>query len=301
MRCSNPLLALRYFVDQTTGKTKMKILPRRVDMSLDALIARYGESNILQLPCGKCPACLSRYSKEWAVRCSLEALDHDQNCFVTLTYDPEHYDGKPHKDHLQKFIKSLRNYGYTVRYFGVCERGDELGRYHYHILLFGFFPGDAKPWAKSQKGFMQYTSKYLSEVWSKGLVTVSEFSPYCAQYTAGYVVKKLASGDKSLFHIQSTRPGIGAGYLMKNVQEIYDSDKLILNFGSHLFSVPRYFDKLAANMALDLSDIKEKRLDAATAMMYESMRSHSFISRDKAIAFEGEVAEAKIRFQKRRF
>ena len=300
MSCTNPLLAVRLY-KPSLGKQVIKILPKRV-LGLEWYQKRYGKDNLLMLPCGHCLSCFSKRSKEWAVRCALESLDHEKNCFVTLTYDNSHYEDRNVKNDWKLFIKALRNKGFKVRYFGCCERGDELGRQHFHILLFGLFPGDVKPFAKSQSGYMQFTSQLLSDCWDhRGLVVVSEFSPYCAQYTAGYVVKKFALGDKDSFHFQSTKPGIGAGYVLRNLETIYENDKLILSFGSHKFSVPRYFDKLAESLDLDLSDVKAKRIEFASYKTISDMQSHGFENQDRLITFNEEVARNKIRFQKRRF
>ena len=85
--CSNPLLAVRLY-KPSIGKMSVKILPRRVE-SFDFYASRYGKQNLMMLPCGRCPSCLSKRSKEWAVRCAIESMDHLQNCFVTLTYSLE--------------------------------------------------------------------------------------------------------------------------------------------------------------------------------------------------------------------
>ena len=300
MSCTNPLLAVRIYKPEF-GKQVIKILPKS-GPKLNLMLERYGTSNLLQLPCGHCVSCLSKRSREWSVRCAIEAMDHRENCFVTLTYSPENYDSRDVKNDWKKFIKALRNRGYSVRYFGCCERGDEQGRQHFHILLFGFFPGDAMRWAKSQKGFIQYKSKIIDECWNKGLATVMEFSPYCASYTAGYVVKKFALGDhKDYFHFQSTKPGIGAGYVLRNMEQIYENDKLVLNFGSHKFAVPRYFDKLAENCALDLDDIKAKRLDAADLMTMKEMREYNCSTFQELWSYKSDIAKSNFRHSKRRF
>lgn len=41
----------------------------------------------LLLPCGHCIGCRLEYSRQWAMRCTLEALQHECNYFITLTYD----------------------------------------------------------------------------------------------------------------------------------------------------------------------------------------------------------------------
>lgn len=66
--------------------------------------------NPVTLPCGQCIGCRLEYSRQWAMRCVHEAESWDENCFITLTYAPEHLpiDGSLQLDHFQKFIKRLR-------------------------------------------------------------------------------------------------------------------------------------------------------------------------------------------------
>ena len=44
-------------------------------------------SKFLLLPCGQCVGCRLDHSREWAVRCMLEAKEHQFNWFVTFTFD----------------------------------------------------------------------------------------------------------------------------------------------------------------------------------------------------------------------
>lgn len=297
--CTNPLLAVRLY-DPQVGSGKIKILPRRVDMGFDEYANRYGRKNMLLLPCGHCLACISRRKKEWSVRCALEALDHEKNCFVTLTYDDNHLVnsfGELKKD-LLRFIKAIRNAGYQVRYFGCGERGERKKRLHGHIILFGYFPDDIKSYALSQKNVHQFESPFLTKLWNKGIVTVEHFSPYAASYVAGYVLKKMTDKDES-FHFQSTRPGIGAYYALRNMESIYDEGKLILNFGSHLFAVPRYFDKLAVALDMDLSDIKATRQEACNAFIFQKMRERGLTNSDQSLLYDEQLNFNKIRFEKR--
>lgn len=64
----------------------------------------------IKLPCGQCLGCRLDYSREWAVRCTHEALLHQENSFITLTYDDEHlpWDRGLRKKHWQDFAKRLR-------------------------------------------------------------------------------------------------------------------------------------------------------------------------------------------------
>lgn len=91
------------------------------------------ESNKVAMPCGKCAACQIRKRKDWSVRLMHETSQHEQCCFITLTYDEDNVpttDWRPlddqHKDFargigslpertlfpadLQKFIKRLRRH-----------------------------------------------------------------------------------------------------------------------------------------------------------------------------------------------
>ena len=86
MNCSSPLLAARLY-KPLLGKSVVKILPRRVDQGYEENVSKYGRDNLFFLPCGHCKACISRRKKEWSIRCCMEAMDHNENCFITLTYD----------------------------------------------------------------------------------------------------------------------------------------------------------------------------------------------------------------------
>ena len=100
-KCTRPIYSLDLGIKEN-GKRNLKILPRRFDLSsVKQLKARYGDSSIVPLPCGQCLNCKLNKAKEWAVRCVLEASLYDENFFVTLTYDDEHYpeDASLHREH----------------------------------------------------------------------------------------------------------------------------------------------------------------------------------------------------------
>lgn len=62
------------------------------------------------VPCGMCKDCRLEKAGQWAARCIHEAQMYDENCFLTLTYAPEHLpkDGSVHKKHLSDFMRKLR-------------------------------------------------------------------------------------------------------------------------------------------------------------------------------------------------
>ena len=164
MRCSRP----HYTIDlglKENGKRNLKFIGFNPDLSsLKQLSARYGKAAIVPLPCGNCLCCRINKSKEWAVRCVLESLYHDENLFITLTYDDDHLpaDGLLYRSDVTKFIKRLRHYC-SVRYFGCGEYGTKNKRPHYHLILFGCHLDDLKP-----IGNGLYESKLINKLWLFG-------------------------------------------------------------------------------------------------------------------------------------
>lgn len=104
-------------------------------------------NRFIDVPCGKCPACLQNHRKMWFFRLKVES-DHCVCSFcVTLTYNdndlPDYvdYNGEfqyhPIKyEDVQKFNKRLRKQVGKFRFFCVCEYGSQLCRPHYHICYF---------------------------------------------------------------------------------------------------------------------------------------------------------------------
>lgn len=198
-----------------------------------ALILKYVPSNVRKLeevgmkydviPCGHCPECFTKRVKDWSIRLLHEANYHDENYFITLTFDDRHLpkNRSLSKKHVQKFIKRLRNYIKNVegldiqfKYYAVGEYGEGEGSRmglnpHYHLITYGLslslfgglseiFP-DGHP-HKSASGEPLYYSEFLSkEMWPFGFVTVQTVSYGSVSYVAGYVHKKLFD-DAPIIH-----------------------------------------------------------------------------------------------------
>ena len=98
----------------------------------------------LMVPCGRCIGCRLDRSLQWAMRCVHEASMHEDNCFITLTFDDDHLgDGSLKVSDFQNFMKRLRQAiaPKKVRFFHCGEYGAKLSRPHHHACLFGFdFP-----------------------------------------------------------------------------------------------------------------------------------------------------------------
>lgn len=183
-------------------------------------------SEKIELPCGQCAACRLEYSRQWAVRCSLEAEQWEYNYFVTLTYNDAHvpyntfeyidfYTGEVDSDFaltlvpedLQKFLKRLRinfkrKYGFPsdnspgVRFFACGEYGSKNKRPHYHLCLFNCPLPDLEVEGHNFRGDVYYSSEFVNDSWSDkngdsiGFVTIGELNFDTCAYVARYMMKK---------------------------------------------------------------------------------------------------------------
>lgn len=150
--------------------------------------------------CGQCYGCRLEYSRQWAIRCMHEAQMHENNAFITLTYNDEHLPENKSidKEVIKKFFKRLRKkLGIKIRYFACGEYGEKSGRPHYHALIFGYDFPDKMVWQRTASGQIIYRSEILESVWtdpvtkkSLGYTSVGEVTFESAAYVARYVMKK---------------------------------------------------------------------------------------------------------------
>lgn len=203
----------------------------------------------VQLPCGKCLYCQEQYSKQWAVRCMLEAKKYNgQCCFITLTYNEANVpkDGFLNKKDYQLFLKRLRRKykGIKIRFFLAGEYGSKGLRPHFHIVLFGYKPSDLRDSWKDGKTTL-WRSKEVEELWGKGFISVGTTIEVSAiKYVAKYLTKTRILPPQYKNHPEfiqaSTNPGIG----------YYEFDKEMLKDGGvwllgSKYSLPKYYKKLA--------------------------------------------------------
>lgn len=216
----------------------------------------------VQIPCGRCIGCRLKKSAEWAIRCHYEISEHENNCFITLTYDNDHLpsDQSLNKEHFQKFIKRLRKKtGQKIRYFHCGEYGSKLNRPHYHAILFGFDFNDKKLWT-SKNGNLVYTSDILADTWGAGHCSIGDANFTTAAYIARYCTKKIY-GEESHDHYashdlydltdtgektpeyatMSLKPAIGLNWLEKYWSDLYPLDKVLID--GKTFKPPKYFDR----------------------------------------------------------
>ena len=218
---------------------------------------------------------------------------HNENCFVTLTYNDEHLPqgSTLQKKHFPKFIRALRK-KYPARKFryymcgeyGENEGSHELGRPHYHALIFGFEPPDMVFHHTSGKSKV-FTSEILSDLWGRGFVTIGSVSFQSAGYVARYTMKKVngklqedvdeLSGlrhyerqSEYTGEITSVEPeytnmslkhGIGYSWFMKYSKDVFPSDEVIIEGKPQ--PTPRYYDFLLKQIHPDIyNSVKAKRL-----------------------------------------
>lgn len=250
--------------------------------------------------CGQCIGCRLASSADWATRCVHESMMHDVSCFLTLTYSPEclpcprslDYDAVP------AFMKRLRKaFGAGIRYYAGGEYGDDYGRPHYHLCVFGFYPDDAVYYKTAPCGERLYTSARLDRIWGQGFVVVGQVSFESAAYIARYCVDKV-TGKQASSHYErvepltgevyqalperawmSRRPGIGKGFLEVYGAQLAAHDGCVVDGRPR--PLPRYYrDKLAAAGF-------DKKID--TQLFYHHTSDRRLLERLK-------VQEAKMRF-----
>lgn len=257
----------------------------------------------LDLPCGQCIGCRLRRARDWSVRVMHEASLYERNCFVTLTYAPEHLpsDGSLRYVDFQLFMKRLRKHFFPqrIRFFMCGEYGPLNLRPHYHVCLFNCSFDDMFPNGKSGAGAVFFDSPLLSDLWLLGKVSVQELNSSTAAYCARYVVDKV-TGDGAEAHYGgrtpeycrcSLKPGIGARWFERFGQvDVYRHD-FVVQDGDKL-SPPRYYDRLQRRKRLQsMDDIEYARELRAKAVLADNT--------DERLRVREVVHRARVRNQKR--
>lgn len=236
----------------------------------------------MQVPCGRCIGCRLEHSRQWAVRIMHEASLHDENIFVTLTYDEEKLpaDGSLRKADFQKFMKRLRKfYGKErISYFHCGEYGEENWRPHYHAILFGVDFPDKQLYKRNGRDEALYSSPTLTRLWGHGMALFGAVTFESAAYVARYCVKKV-TGQEALhvyswtdpetgeihriqpeYATMSTNPAIGRDWMRLYWSEVEQNDSVVMR--GYEMKVPRYYDKMRRGLA-SLQDAKRRRLRRA--------------------------------------
>lgn len=181
-----------------SNKSHAFIFDKRDSVACETLSTKYRKYLDLleEIPCGQCAQCRIRYTKELAQRALAESTMHEDNYFITLTYDNEHLSSKmlntfsrvgssvdshgarkflfgpqPNlvRRDFQLFAKNLRKYifekyGKTIRIFYCGEYGPKNGRPHFHAIIYGCPLPDLK-FYKNVDNNAYYTSQIISDAW----------------------------------------------------------------------------------------------------------------------------------------
>ena len=173
-----------------------------------------------------------------------EQAEHEDSAFVTLTYDEDYvpriradystflqytihgHDGDQlqtvdRKD-LQKYFKRLRK-KIKFKYFACAEYGEQSGRPHYHMIIFGQPKCDCVP--RNGSKIIEHSCIY-QEKWPFGRIDVGSAEADSIRYVAQYIDKKISLvDDPEPYHgreqeSQYNSNGIGKGYLEKNASKL---------------------------------------------------------------------------------
>jgi len=241
----------------------------------------------INLPCGQCVGCRIQKAQSWATRCTHEASLHDDNCFVTLTYNDEKLESSSLiKKHFQNFMKYLRKEypKKKIRFYACGEYGDKTERPHFHACLFGIDFEDKIEYKKT-KEFPLWTSEKLDKSWGKGNCIIGPVNNNTAAYVARYIGKKIMGtsiiaeamraniykGREPEFALMSRRPGIASLWFEMYSGDLYPSDEVIQD--GVPIQVPRYYDTLLEKKDLEqFEKIKEERIRRPKAERYNYKR-----------------------------
>lgn len=288
MPCYRPLTGYYSREVNDTGK-------RSLVFSLDKALVDVP----VRVPCGRCIGCRLDRSLSWAVRCVHEASLHEQNCFITLTFDDAYLppDGSLVVSDFQNFMKRLRQEvsPIKIRFFHCGEYGAQFSRPHHHACIFGYDFPDKKLF----KGDI-YTSELLEKLWPYGFCTVGKVTMQSAAYVARYVLKKWAQdydsyaeqgldrearmelydsmlalsseeqrkkfyGGRKPEYVTMSRggrdgQGLSAEWCDKFSQELFSSGFVVLPNGKKC-KIPKYYDKrFELDNVFDMCIMKNERL-----------------------------------------
>lgn len=219
----------------------------------------------LSVPCGRCAGCRLGRAQAWALRCQHEASLHDENCFLTLTYDDAHLPpvASLRYSDVQKFLRSLRKEVAPKRFSFLCagEYGERTARPHYHLLLFGHGFDRLQDFSRAGVPGRLGESEAVGELWRHGNHFVGELTPESASYVSQYCLKKVYGRAAVEFYDvvdvdtgevlgrrvpeflrMSLRPAIGRKWYEKFSSDVFPVDYAV---SSGVRSrVPRYYEKL---------------------------------------------------------
>jgi len=243
------------------------------------------QGEIIITSCRKCSECMQVRANEWGVRCHHELMEHEENCFLTLTY--ENNPIRLHKEHLQKFIKRLRKkiYPRQIKYFSCGEYGDHELRPHYHIIIFGYDFQDKEYWKRSKSGKAIFTSKELEKLWGFGYCTVQEANKQTAMYSAKYSTKLKTDLPVHLerwpeFNTMSKNLGIKG--IMQNIEKYLETKEVYLD--GFAYQIPRIcLEKYCDDNGLDKKSFMQDYWDDRVCRTASELETRRRLAKKKKL------------------
>lgn len=257
----------------------------------------------LTVSCGQCIGCRLERSRQWAVRCMHESQCHDENCFITLTYNDDNlpFAASLQRRDFQLFMKRLiKKSGQPIRLYYCGEYGPTTRRPHYHACLFGWRPTDPLLFSQGSD-YKLYESPLLTSVWGLGHATFGELTFDSAAYCARYITEKI-TGEPAQDHYtyiddetgecfpispefngMSRRPGIGKPWHERYGTEVGLKDEVIMS--GRPMRPPRAYDRWFEHTDPETwLSIKEERSNKPRIIRTErQLRAASIIAKSRMI------------------
>jgi len=222
----------------------------------------YTDLKRVSVKCGQCLGCRLERKRGWAIRAVHEAQMHEENSFLTLTYDNAHLpeDRSVRVKDWQDFAKRVRKNKGPFRFFHCGEYGQENLRPHYHACMFGHDFHNDRTMHTQKGGHPLWISSELSGLWQNGFCTIGKLSFDSAAYVAGYCVKAqtgekqkeslervdFATGEvtvvKAEYATMSRNKGLGYAWYQKFKSDVYPDDFVVMK--GQKFRPPAYYDTL---------------------------------------------------------
>lgn len=235
----------------------------------------------------------------------LEAAQHKDNCFATLTYAPDRLppDMSVWPRRMQLFLKAhrkrlLQMYKIQFRYFAVGEYGENSGLPHYHLALFGHPPCHYIQTRKLPSCCPMCESVRLS--WGDGHIFLGTLEKNSMAYVAGYINKKMTKPDDYRlegrapeFARMSLKPGLGHGMMHELASTLMEhklDEKLsdvpaTLQHGKTIYPLGRYLRRSLRHLIGRDKNAPQQTLDEYKALL-QPLRQAAF---DNSVSLQSEV------------
>lgn len=208
------------------------------------------------IKCGFCLECQNDRSTEWAQRLMLEARKHKDVCFLTLTYAQAPVELQIRD--FQLFMKRLRKKISPVKvlYFCSGEYGEENGRPHFHVILFGWKPSDLLYFGKTKRGEDIYVSKLIENTWQHGFISVGELNFRTAFYTCKYMQKFAYTDDSKRRPFVTMSTSVTLGFDRDSLKNLEKPTFFVNGIEK---AIPNSLLRRAEKEGFDISGVKIQR------------------------------------------